>query len=103
MTRRLLAAAALLVSLAPSVRAQTPFQVDETTIADVHAAMRAGTLTCHALVQAYLRRIDAYDKTGPGDQRDHRRQSATRSRPPTRSTDDSRRRASSSVRSTAFR
>jgi amidase len=65
MTRRLSAAAALLVSLAPSVRAQASFQVDETTIANVHAAMRAGTLTCHALVQLYLRRIDAYDKAGP--------------------------------------
>jgi amidase len=41
------------------------FQVDETSIAGVHAAIRAGTLTCRALVQAYLRRIDAYDKQGP--------------------------------------
>src|SRR5690348_9401040 len=42
-----------------------PFHVVETTIADVHSAMRAGTLTCHALVEQYLRRIDAYDKNGP--------------------------------------
>ena len=41
------------------------FRVEETTIADVHAAMRAGTLTCRALVEQYLRRIDAYDKKGP--------------------------------------
>ena len=27
--------------------------------------MRAGTLTCRALVENYLRRIDAYDKNGP--------------------------------------
>ncbi len=27
--------------------------------------MRAGRLTCHALVQQYLRRIEAYDKRGP--------------------------------------
>ncbi|HXD49613.1 MAG TPA: amidase family protein [Gemmatimonadaceae bacterium] len=46
-------------------RAQAPFQVDETSIAAVHAAMRAGTLTCHALVDDYLRRIAAYDKRGP--------------------------------------
>jgi Asp-tRNA(Asn)/Glu-tRNA(Gln) amidotransferase A subunit family amidase len=39
--------------------------VEETTISDVHAAMRAGALTCHALIQQYLRRIDAYDKHGP--------------------------------------
>lgn len=45
--------------------AQRPFHVEETTIADIHAAMRAGTLTCHALVKAYLDRIDALDKKGP--------------------------------------
>ena len=46
--------------------AQAPaFRVEETTIADVHAAMRAGTLTCHELVAEYLRRIEAYDKNGP--------------------------------------
>ena len=27
--------------------------------------MRAGRLTCHSLVQQYLRRIEAYDKRGP--------------------------------------
>src|SRR6476620_2345750 len=43
----------------------TAFRVEETTIAEVHAAMRAGTLTCRALVEQYLRRIDAYDKKGP--------------------------------------
>jgi len=39
--------------------------VEETSIADVHAAMRTGRLTCHALVEQYLRRIEAYDKNGP--------------------------------------
>jgi Asp-tRNA(Asn)/Glu-tRNA(Gln) amidotransferase A subunit family amidase len=43
----------------------TAFRVEETTIAEVHAAMRAGTLTCRALVEQYLRRIEAYDKKGP--------------------------------------
>lgn len=38
------------------------FPVVETTIAAVHAAMRSGTLTCRALVQAYLERIKAYDQ-----------------------------------------
>jgi len=65
MTRRLAPIAALLTVLAPAAFAQGSFPVDETTIADVHAAIRGGTLTCHALVQAYLRRIDAYDKQGP--------------------------------------
>ena len=41
------------------------FDVTETTIADVHAAMRAGTLTCRELVTAYVHRIAAYDKNGP--------------------------------------
>ena len=41
------------------------FRVEETTIAGIHAAMKAGRLTCAALVDAYLRRISAYDKTGP--------------------------------------
>ena len=45
--------------------AQRAFHVEETTIADVHAAMRTGGLTCRSLVQAYLRRIDLYDKRGP--------------------------------------
>ncbi len=42
-----------------------PFRVEEATIADIHAAMKAGRLTCRALVEAYLRRIEAYDKNGP--------------------------------------
>jgi Asp-tRNA(Asn)/Glu-tRNA(Gln) amidotransferase A subunit family amidase len=42
-----------------------PFRVEETTIAEIHDAMKAGRLTCRALVDAYLRRIDAYDKNGP--------------------------------------
>ncbi|MFI6549387.1 amidase [Streptomyces prunicolor] len=41
------------------------FSVDETTITDVHAAYRAGTLTARALVQAYLDRIAALDAAGP--------------------------------------
>ncbi|MEO7085731.1 MAG: amidase family protein [Gemmatimonadaceae bacterium] len=63
--RRFLSPFALAICAAVPARAQAPFRVDETTIADVHAAIRAGTLTCHALVQAYLKRIDAYDKQGP--------------------------------------
>lgn len=41
------------------------FRVDETSIADIHAAMTSGSLTCRTLVETYLRRIDAYDKQGP--------------------------------------
>jgi Asp-tRNA(Asn)/Glu-tRNA(Gln) amidotransferase A subunit family amidase len=42
-----------------------PFRVEEATIAEIHAALRARTLTCQQLVERYLRRIDAYDKDGP--------------------------------------
>ena len=42
-----------------------PFEVQEATIAQIHAAMKAGRLTCRGLVEQYLRRIDAFDKNGP--------------------------------------
>ena len=47
--------------------AQPPraFAVEETTIAAIHEAMRGGGLTARALVEAYLARIEAYDKRGP--------------------------------------
>lgn len=65
MFRRPLVAAAALGLAAPSLSAQRAFPVEETTIAQVHAAIKTRTLTCHALVAAYLRRIEAYDKQGP--------------------------------------
>jgi Asp-tRNA(Asn)/Glu-tRNA(Gln) amidotransferase A subunit family amidase len=37
----------------------------ELTIAEAHAAMLAGTLSARALTEAYLSRIDAYDRSGP--------------------------------------
>lgn len=40
------------------------FRVDETTIAQIQSAFRDGSLTCRALVERYLARIDAYDKQG---------------------------------------
>lgn len=43
----------------------TGFRVEETTIAAIHAAYLDGSLTCVALVQAYLDRIAAYDQQGP--------------------------------------
>ena len=42
------------------------FNVVEATIADIHAAFEAGTLTARQLVETYLARIAAYDKQGPG-------------------------------------
>src|SRR3982751_2563763 len=50
----------------PPPPAAAPFRVEEATIAQIHEAMKAGRLTCRALVDTYLRRIHAYDKNGPG-------------------------------------
>ena len=62
----LIAAPAVVVAQRPAAAPNPPaFDVTETTIADIHAAMRAGTLSCHDLVSAYLERITAYDKNGP--------------------------------------
>jgi amidase len=48
------------------IHAQAPaFRIEEATIAQIHAAFRDGSLTCRALVEQYLKRIDAYDKNGP--------------------------------------
>ena len=38
--------------------------LEEATIADIHAAMQSGKLTCRKLVEMYLARIAAYDKKG---------------------------------------
>lgn len=45
--------------------ARRAFPVDTASIATVHAAFKARTLTCRMLVQQYLARIDAMDKRGP--------------------------------------
>lgn len=61
-SRRLLAlfSAALLAASTSSA-----LDVTSATIADLNAAFSAGTLTSERLTQAYLARIDAYDKKGP--------------------------------------
>jgi amidase len=46
-------------------RGSPPFVLEETTIARIHAALRARELTCRSLVDAYLKRIETYDKQGP--------------------------------------
>jgi len=45
--------------------AEKSFNVLETSISDIHQAMKSGDLTCHDLVKQYLDRIQAYDKQGP--------------------------------------
>lgn len=44
---------------------QDPPRLEEATIAQVHAAMQDGRLTCRALVDYSLARIAAFDKQGP--------------------------------------
>ena len=39
--------------------------MEEATIDDIHAAFRSGELTCRRLVELYLARIEAYDRSGP--------------------------------------
>jgi Asp-tRNA(Asn)/Glu-tRNA(Gln) amidotransferase A subunit family amidase len=52
--------------LSTSLGAQSAsFRIEEATIAGVHAAFKAKTLTCRQLVQSYLDRIEALDKKGP--------------------------------------
>lgn len=55
------------VLVAPPAAAQTPpaFELVETTIAQIHEAIRAGSLSARELVERYIARIDAYDRTGP--------------------------------------
>ena len=53
-----------LLAVPHPLRAQS-FQVEEATIAEVHAAFLSGDLTCVTLVQTYLDRIEAYDQQGP--------------------------------------
>jgi Asp-tRNA(Asn)/Glu-tRNA(Gln) amidotransferase A subunit family amidase len=40
------------------------FPIQEATIAQIQSALRGGSLTCRALVEEYLARIDAHDKNG---------------------------------------
>ncbi|MGE5321389.1 MAG: amidase family protein [Actinomycetota bacterium] len=45
-----------------TARSRSRFGLTETSIAATHKAIRAGRVTCHELVQAYLARISAYDQ-----------------------------------------
>ncbi|HKJ01376.1 MAG TPA: amidase family protein [Longimicrobiales bacterium] len=56
---------ALTAAGAPRQAAAQTFDVVEATTAQAHDAMRSGALTCRALVQGYLARIEAYDQKGP--------------------------------------
>jgi Asp-tRNA(Asn)/Glu-tRNA(Gln) amidotransferase A subunit family amidase len=63
--RLLLAAVGFLfLVLTLSAQPPAPFQIEETTIAQIQTALRDGSLTCRSLVEQYLKRIDANDKRG---------------------------------------
>jgi Asp-tRNA(Asn)/Glu-tRNA(Gln) amidotransferase A subunit family amidase len=58
-----------LIAVTPLARSQadrqSAFVPEEATIASIHATLAAGTVTCAQVVQAHLRRIEAYDDRGP--------------------------------------
>jgi len=62
---RLLATAAVLAITATAPASAKSVQLDQATIADLTAAMQAGTLTAEQLVTLSLARIEAYDRQGP--------------------------------------
>jgi amidase len=63
--RRAVVVVAVLCCTAPGHTQPTPFHLLETSVDQVHAAYKSGSLTARQLIQAYLDRIDAYDKKGP--------------------------------------
>jgi amidase len=67
-TRRDLAMLPVAIAAAASGRAaaQSGIAVDNATLADVTQALADGRITSTALTRAYLARIEAYDRAGPG-------------------------------------
>src|SRR3954464_1346798 len=62
---RFLAFSVTFVALATSALRATTFDLSTATLADINAAMDAGALSSEKLVGLYLKRIEAYDKSGP--------------------------------------
>ncbi len=63
--RRSAAAGVVALALATGLAGQSRFQVVEKTIDDIHASMKSGNVTARQLIQAYLDRVDTFDKKGP--------------------------------------
>jgi len=53
------------ITAVPHASAQPASEVEEATIAELQAAMTAGTMTSRSLTQAYIDRIAAIDHSGP--------------------------------------
>ena len=60
-----LVCAVILISTA--IHAQAPFQfrLQEATVDQIRGELAAGRISCRELIGHYLKRIDAYDHTGP--------------------------------------
>jgi Asp-tRNA(Asn)/Glu-tRNA(Gln) amidotransferase A subunit family amidase len=65
LTCSLLSSCSIIRPGAPAPAPVEPFNVVEASIADIHAAMRAGRISARSLVELYLARIEAYDRQGP--------------------------------------
>jgi hypothetical protein len=65
--KSLVAAAAVVIApvVLSAQRQPSRFTLEEASIARIHAALKARTLTCRQVVAHYLRRMDAFDKKGP--------------------------------------
>jgi Asp-tRNA(Asn)/Glu-tRNA(Gln) amidotransferase A subunit family amidase len=66
--RRFIMSAACAAAISATLAGQqkpASFQIREATIAQIHAALKANTITCRGLVEQYLARIEALDKKGP--------------------------------------
>ena len=68
LTRRDLAMLPVAIGAMASGRAgaETGLAVEDASLADMAQALAAGKITASALARAYLARIDAYDRAGPG-------------------------------------
>jgi len=60
-----IAVGAFVLPLSVAGQRSGSFQVREATIAQIESELKARRVSCHSLVQEYLKRIDAYDKKGP--------------------------------------
>jgi len=52
--------------LAPAVSTRAPLELEDATIAELQAGMASGKYTARSITTAYLQRIEALDKKGPG-------------------------------------
>src|SRR4051812_6076674 len=55
----------MLVPSSSEAQPRASFHLQEATVDGIHAALRAGEITCRQLVELYLNRVDAYNQQGP--------------------------------------